>query len=43
MKAVICSSVVDSVITLNSLVMLLKMMLTIIWCWLSMFRRVGVI
>ena len=32
MKAVMCSSIVDSVITLISLVMLLKMMLTIICC-----------
>ena len=32
MKPVICSSLGDSVITLNSLVMLLKMMHTIIWC-----------
>ena len=31
MNAVICSSLVDSVMTLNFLVILLKMMLTIIW------------
>ena len=32
MKAVICSSLIDSLITLNFLVMLLKIVLTIIWC-----------
>ena len=32
MKAVICSSLVDSVITLSFLLMLLKMMVTITWC-----------
>ena len=32
MKAVISSSLVDSVMTLNSSVMLSKMMLKVIWC-----------
>ena len=43
MKADTCSLFVDSLITLSAFVMLLKMMLTITLCSLSMLRRVSVI